>query len=437
MKLQFLPLALYFLFSVFMSSHPLFASEEGANLLIENIDNETTTTAFSSLYPFQKEAETTPVQNQSIQTQTAAPTALTASPYLSKNAEVEENSYKIKDGNQAVGEKNSEKIKAEIKYAKVDLHLFNKGLFYGFVIMVIILNLVCFFIFEERSFLFYSAAIISIGSVMFYDDGLFALIGFNTFLNATALHTSLLLFAVGCTILFSFRYLNVEEFFPKLKYITYFAFSSATVMVFTTWLTDENAVVAQVTTVLLFGIMCTYFATGILLFKKKNYAKFFVFAYTIPMLLAIDYFLLEPLGIPFLLSNTAYIKFAAIAEMLLLTYAIIYRMKALKEESILRQTEMRIFLQRQEVHNRQNIEKLMEDTYLENLIMHYDLDGLEVKLLQYISEGKENEKIARKLKMSVEDVEELTKDLYHKLEIQVQIKDDYRMLDNQPDYLYN
>ena len=59
--------------------------------------------------------------------------------------------------------------------------------------------------------------------------------------------------------------------------------------------------------------------------------------------------------------------------------------------------------------------KLMEDVYLENLIMHYDLDGLEIKLLQYISEGKDNTKIARKLKTTEAEVEELTKELYQKL----------------------
>ena len=103
----------------------------------------------------------------------------------------------------------------------------------------------------------------------------------------------------------------------------------------------------------------------------------------------------------------------------------------------MRQTEMRIFLKRQEAMNRQSAVKLMEDVYLENLIMHYDLDGLQIKLLQYISEGKENSKIARKLKTTELEIEELTKELYEKLEIGEQIQEDFRLLDSQPDYLYN
>ena len=79
----------------------------------------------------------------------------------------------------------------------------------------------------------------------------------------------------------------------------------------------------------------------------------------------------------------------------------------------------------------------MEEVYLENLIMHYDLDGFEIKLLQYISEGKDNTKIARKLKTTVAEIEEQTKELYQKLEISEHIQEDYRMVDAQADYIYN
>ena len=56
---------------------------------------------------------------------------------------------------------------------------------------------------------------------------------------------------------------------------------------------------------------------------------------------------------------------------------------------------------------------------------------------RYISEGKDNTKIARKLKTTEADVEELTKELYYKLEISEHIKEDFRMVESQPDYIYN
>jgi DNA-binding CsgD family transcriptional regulator len=176
---------------------------------------------------------------------------------------------------------------------------------------------------------------------------------------------------------------------------------------------------------------------GIKIFSKKNYAKFYVIASAVPLLFIFDFFVVRSFGISFLNTEIIHLKVASFIQMLLLTYAIIYRMKEIKEENELRLTEMRIFMKRKEILNRESVERLMQDVYLENLIMHYDLDGLEIKLLQYISEGKPNEKIARKLKMTEIDVEELTKELYDKLEVSEQIQEDHRMLEDQPDYIYN
>lgn len=212
--------------------------------------------------------------------------------------------------------------------------------------------------------------------------------------------------------------------------------ATAGLLILMSWVTAAP-IVAKIANVVVYSVMASYFLAGVLLFSRKNYAKFYVIAYCIPLLFAIDFFVLRNLGIGFLFTEAAHIKAAVVVEMLILTYAIMYRMRAIKEEHQLRQTELRIFLKRQESLNRRTTERLLEDVYLENLIMHYDLDGLEIKLLQYISEGKDNAKIARKLKVSEIEVEHLTKDLYEKLEISEHIQEDYRMVDSQPDYIYN
>jgi DNA-binding NarL/FixJ family response regulator len=123
---------------------------------------------------------------------------------------------------------------------------------------------------------------------------------------------------------------------------------------------------------------------------------------------------------------------------LTMTYGLLYRMQSLKGEQDMRQLEMRIFMDRQEAFTaRAKTEKLVEDLYLENLIMQYDLDGFEIKLLQYISEGKTNAVIAKKMKTTVEEIEDRTKDLYQKLDIAEHIREDEALLKSQPDYLYN
>ncbi|MFC7358444.1 7TM diverse intracellular signaling domain-containing protein [Jejudonia soesokkakensis] len=313
---------------------------------------------------------------------------------------------------------------------------FLQGMFYGFSVMIALLNLVCFILFNEKLFLHFSLAIASFSILFFVGDGLFQSLFLENTIETTYVLSALLTLVAGATFLFSSHYLRLCEMLPKLRLVMVgmLGISSMTLLLAT--ITEDTLLVALANTVS-FGVIGTYFVMGVKLFSKKNYAKFYVIASAIPLLFLFDFFVLQRFGISFLSTEILHLKVAGFIQMLLLTYAIMYRMKEIKEENELRLTEMRIFMKRQEIMNRKNVERLMEDVYLENLIMHYDLDGLEIKLLQYISEGKPNAKIARKLKMTETDVEELTKELYQKLEVGEQIQEDHRMLEDQPDYIYN
>jgi DNA-binding CsgD family transcriptional regulator len=312
---------------------------------------------------------------------------------------------------------------------------FPLGLYYGFTLAVLLLNGICYFLFEEKLFLYFGLALVAFGSMFFVNDGLLLLLG-DISLHTPTVTTSLLFLGVACLSIFSHYYLKVEEHFQKLKYINFILLCIACLFTLPNWVTPSETLLGVANAALL-TILANYVAMGLSQFGTKNYSKLFVIASTIPLFIMIDYFVFQPLGISFIQTGAAVLKAAFLVQALLLSYAIVYRMRALREETEMRQTEMRIFLKRQEMLNRENVAKLMQDVYLENLIMQHDLDGLEIKLLQYISEGKDNEKIARKLKLSEEEIVALTKELYHKLEIGEQIKQDYRMVDQQPDYIYN
>jgi hypothetical protein len=315
-------------------------------------------------------------------------------------------------------------------------NLFNQGLFYGFALTIVLLNLVCFFVFDEILFVKFSATVAALTIALFFAEGLLPLIGIDGLLQNYMMQSTLLLIAIGLHSLFIEKYLAIKEYYPKLSQISLAAFGVAFLLLITSWINGSEAL-TSIVNVILFSVLSFYFIVGVLLFSKKNYAKFYVIGAFIPLLFSIDYFLLKPLGIEFLFTEVVHLKVATLFEVLLLSYAIIYRMEAVKEEGELRQTEMRIYLKRQDAMTRNQVEQLVEDVYLENLIMQYDLDGIEIKLLQYISEGKENTKIARKLKLTEDEVVDYTKDLYKKLEISEHIQEDYSLLDNQPDYIYN
>lgn len=349
-----------------------------------------------------------------------------------------ENSYKNGDGGSASFSTIIEENSTIRNEASSDTQtIFRQGMYYGFALMLVLLNLVCFFLFEEKTFLYYSLTLASMSLLLFFSDGLFSLLGLSSPENLFNNQTLFLFIVTGFSALFASKYLLLSEFLPKLKFFTISLFGVSALLLAMGWIT-ANPNFINITNGILFGVLGTYFLAGVYLFSRKNYAKFYAIASFIPLLFCLDFFVFNQLGIDFLATQTIHIKAASIAEMLIITYAIMYRMQAIKEENILRQAELRIFLKRQEVLSaRKKTEKLVEDVYLENLIMHYDLDGLEIKLLQYISEGKENTKIARKLKSTVHEIEELTKELYVKLEIGEQIQQDYRMVESQPDYIYN
>ncbi|AVI52132.1 hypothetical protein C5O00_13590 [Pukyongia salina] len=330
--------------------------------------------------------------------------------------------------------KNSEE--STVKEESFQYASFGEGMFYGFALMVILLNLVCYFLFDEKLFLFYALTLFAVGNLLFLSDGLMPLLGFTEIANPAGVEALLVLASCFFGSWFASKYLNVDEIVPKLKWIAIAFFGSGAILTTMSLLAGVSSFAAA-SNLIAYGTLSLYFLCGVYMFSKKNYPKFYVIALSIPLLFAIDYFVLRNLGLEFLMTRPSHIKAAVIAEMLMLTYAIVYRMKAIKEENELRQTELRIFLKRQEVMNRKNAMQLMEEVYLENLIMHYDLDGFEIKLLQYISEGKDNAKIARKLKTTEHEIEALTKELYHKLEISEHIQEDYRMVDAQADYIYN
>jgi len=342
---------------------------------------------------------------------------------------IRENSYKKIDQKEI----RSNTLMTPIQYQG---NLFNQGLFYGFALTIVLLNLLYFFVFDEILFLKLSATVAGLVIALFFAEGLFPLIGIEGLTQNYLIQSTLLLLAIGLHSLFTDKYLTIKEYFPKLSQISLISFGVAFLLLISSWINFNNTL-TNIVNIILFSVLSFYFIAGVLLFSKNNYVKIYVLGTFVPLLFYIDYFLLKPLSIDFLFTEAIHLKVATLFEVLILSYAIMYRMQAVKDESEIRQTEMQIFLEGQDVVTRNHVEKLVEDVYLENLIMQYDLNGIEIKLLQYISEGKANKKIANKLKIKENDVIDYTKDLYKKLQISEHIEDDYRLLENQPDFIYN
>lgn len=328
-------------------------------------------------------------------------------------------------------------ITSEENFAKANQQsLFKLGAYYGFAIKVIIINLMCFFLFDEKVFLYYGGVLTTLTLSFFYTDGLFRLLGFeNTFTIyylEPLLHLSVALF----TAYFATKFLKLEDMMPKLKWITTTLIGAAIISFTSYWMTDVW-LYAAIGNAFVWVVLLNYLIAGATLFKHKVYAQFYVIAYSLPFVLMVDYYVLAGFGVRFLDISSSHMKIAGALEMLVLTYAIMYRMRAIKEEKEMMQIEMRLYLKRIELLRSPDNIQMVDDLYLENLVNLHDLSNLETKILTLISKGKDNTKIAAKLNISEKEVEKITKQLYKKLDICEQIQEDQEMIDEQPDYIYN
>jgi hypothetical protein len=315
-------------------------------------------------------------------------------------------------------------------------HIFSNGIFYGFVLMLVLLNAFCYALFKDKTFGLFALGMTTLSALIFQFDGLAALFTLE-FTESLFLEIGTLWLLAALFSVFSHQYLLAKEYAPKLKILSGILLSLSLVSVgFYALL--ESTLYLQVAQVILMTLVGRYLFLGILRAKDSGYAKIFIIALTPFLIVLTDQLIYNQLGQSLFGLSDGLLKISATLLVLTMTYGLLYRMQSLKGEQDMRQLEMRIFMDRQEAFTaRAKTEKLVEDLYLENLIMQYDLDGFEIKLLQYISEGKTNAVIAKKMKTTVEEIEDRTKDLYQKLDIAEQIREDQTLLKSQPDYLYN
>jgi len=315
-------------------------------------------------------------------------------------------------------------------------HIFSNGIFYGFVLMLVLLNVFCYALFKDKTFGLFALGMTTLSALIFQFDGLAALFTLE-FTESLFLEIGTLWLLAALFSVFSHQYLLAKEYAPKLKILSGILLSLSLVSVgFYALL--ESTLYLQVAQVILMTLVGRYLFLGILRAKDSGYAKIFIIALTPFLIVLTDQLIYNQLGQSLFGLSDGLLKISATLLVLTMTYGLLYRMQSLKGEQDMRQLEMRIFMDRQEAFTaRAKTEKLVEDLYLENLIMQYDLDGFEIKLLQYISEGKTNAVIAKKMKTTVEEIEDRTKDLYQKLDIAEQIREDQTLLQSQPDYLYN
>ena len=138
--------------------------------------------------------------------------------------------------------------------------------------MVILLNFICFFLFEEKIFLFFSLTLTALGVTFISIDSLFPLIGINGIENIEAMQSTMFFIATAFGALFASKYLTLEEFYPKLKWVAASILGFSFMMVFSSWI-SETVFYSSVANIANFSVLALYFSSWCYFIQQEKLCK--------------------------------------------------------------------------------------------------------------------------------------------------------------------
>lgn len=161
--------------------------------------------------------------------------------------------------------------------------------------------------------------------------------------------------------------------------------------------------------ILVFSLLIIYWFCSVLLFRKNVYTKILAIAYVIILFSAIDFFILKFSGVSIIDIDATSIKIGAFLEMIILSIAVLYRMKTLKEEHTLMRKE--IVNYSEQLIDLETSQKEKEENKIDTL------SHREREIFNLITKGKTNKEIGDELNISVNTVKFHLKNVYEKLNI--------------------
>ncbi|MGY5352232.1 LuxR C-terminal-related transcriptional regulator [Wenyingzhuangia sp. IMCC45533] len=286
------------------------------------------------------------------------------------------------------------------------------GFYFGFVMVIIIINLFYYFSFKEDTFLYYTSFLFFISLGLFISDGLFNFWHIDgVWIDRLQAIDHVLVAITG--VYFAENYLQAKNYFKNsIRYSWLLLIVLLVVNGLYLWSLDFKYYV--ILEILVFGILILWWTIGVLLYSKNIFTKFFVWAYVFILILGINYYVLKLLGLKFLGITAIHVKLGGLIEMLFLSYSVVYRMKTLQNDN--KKMRFAIVKHLNEIKTLSNeLSKLANNE--NNIFTQYDLSPREKEILQLIAAGKTNKEISEETYISVNTVKFHVKKIYQKLEI--------------------
>lgn len=292
------------------------------------------------------------------------------------------------------------------------------GLYYGLVVMVFVFNLIFYFFLKDESFLYYCLFLASINISFTGFDGVS-----NIFLSDITFEYAIVIFHFLIQVfgvVFAVNFLGLQNFYPKLNRLgVNLLFIPAILYLF--FFATNNFIYLATADLLGLLILTFYWVLGILMIKKETFAVFFVIGYSMVLFAGIFYLVPLNFGIPYLSVSFTQLKIGALFEMLVLTFATIYRVKLLQEENKMFSSEIKNYVQQivdleTKINTTQDKATLIEEK-VADIVQQFNLTAREGDLLLQIVKGLNNQQIAEKLFITVNTVKYHTRNIYEKLDV--------------------
>jgi len=288
---------------------------------------------------------------------------------------------------------------------------FQLGLYYAVCVMFFIINLFLGVYLRDRLFLYYCLFQLFIVASIAYADGFFPVITSSRWLlnnGDIPLHWGLS--ATGC--LFGLHFLgrfgriSLQWSAGWLAFsLVAYAASQATGSYILFLLGEASSL----------GLLAFLWLDAMREFSRHVYARFFVLGYGVFLLFAADYWVLRKFGIHWFDLYLGQLKSGSVIEMLVLSLAIVFRMKVLAAENAHYRTEIEHHIRR--ISELEAKSESDSGALIEMIRHKYSLSEREIEVLRGIADGLSNQQIADQLFLSVHTIKFHTRNLFDKLEV--------------------
>lgn len=317
-------------------------------------------------------------------------------------------------------------ISTETEFAKnKNVNLLSIGFFYGTAIALIIATLIFYFIVRNTQFVFFALLIFATILCVFAKDNILFLFGIAPTITVYLEIIGHYLVGIAATGFVVF-YVQIRPHQLWIKW-SMLTISGLSTLLLITYLITKNfwsftlVDITSIASIILMWVLLLMIAKGI-----RRIALVLVYSFNIFFL--VNIFVLHVFGLSMISLNEMEIAVIALGNFTLIAILMLLTFNGIQSKGVKMNHKIKHYVQElKELNMYKNVQDANDD-YLESLIDQFDLENIEVKVLDSISKGHPSDFTAERYSLSAEKLETITNSLYKKLGLNK--NDDLKMMIN-------